>query len=172
MSNTSPIPFTWTGAAMEPLPGFAKRADAQFVIGEKYVLEVVEERSAASHRHYFAALRDGWLNLPERLAQQFQTTESLRKFALIKCGYANQRQLVCRSASEAKKVAAFVQPADEYAIVSTIGSVVTVFTAQSQNMRSMDKKTFNESAAAVLDYVASLIGSSRQELADNAREVA
>ena len=56
------------------------------------------------------------------------------------------------------RVAAFVRPLDDFAVVETDGLVVTVYTAKSQSMRAMGKKTFQESKDAVLRVIAELIG--------------
>lgn len=171
--SAAPVTFIWTGEAMSPAgSGFARMCDKRFVIGERYRLDEISERSGASHNHYFAALNDAFLNLPEDLSERFQTSESLRKFALIKCGYADQRQIVCASKAEAQRVAAFIKPMDEYAIVTASEAVVTVYTAKSQSMRAMGKAEFEKSKGNVLDYVASLIGTTPGTLAQNAGRAA
>jgi hypothetical protein len=154
----SPISFTWDGEAMQPHRRFHNKCAEAFVIGESYMLEEIQVRSTKSHSHFFAALNDGWMNLPEDQSERFPTVEHLRKFALIKCGYADQRQIVCSSKAEAQRIASFVRPMDEYAIVAVTESVVTVWTAKSQSMRAMGAKVFQESKTAVLDYIASMIG--------------
>jgi hypothetical protein len=50
---------------------------------------------------------------------------------------------------------------DEYAIVSVREAVVRVFTAQSQNMRAMGAKQFQESKQAVLDQLDDMLGVDR-----------
>ncbi|RJP45509.1 hypothetical protein C4587_00875 [Candidatus Parcubacteria bacterium] len=153
--------------------GRSKRdADHEYVIGEIYRLERIEERSEASHRSYFAAIREAWANLPEHLAERFPTPEHLRKYALIRCGYATQRQHVCASKAEAQRFAAFVRPIDEYSIVTTQGNIVTVWTASSQSYRAMKKQRFLESQRAVRDYCASLIGVNADNLQENAGKAA
>lgn len=169
---TIPILYAWTGTAMEPLKRFHNAVNALFVIGQVYNLEVIEERSSASHRHYFASLHDAWLNLPEDQAERFATSEHLRKFALIKTGFADSRQMVCSSKAEAIRFAAFVRPCDEYALVTVAGQVVTIYTAQSQSTKAMGKKRFQESKDAVLEYVSSLIGVDPRQLAHNAGKAA
>jgi hypothetical protein len=153
-----PLVFTWDGEAMQILPRFAKAADKRFVIGEIYALDEVHERSAKSHAQYFAALREGWLNLPDHLAQQFPTQEHLRKHALIRAGFRDERSIAASSRAEALRLAAFVKPIDEYAIVTTSGSLVVVYTAKSQSYRHMGKAEFQRSKQAVLDFVDSLLG--------------
>jgi hypothetical protein len=90
------------------------------------------ERSSASHRHYFAAVYDAWLNLPEIDAERFPTADHLRKYALIRAGYCDTRELVCASKAEAVRVGAFMKPMDPYALVAISGAVVRVYTAKSQ----------------------------------------
>lgn len=158
------LPFRWTGDAMEPLRGFQKRADAAFVVGEVYRLEPVEERSAASHRFYFASVNEAWQNLPERLAIEHPTAEHLRKWALCKTGFANERQMVASSKAEALRLAAFIKPMDEFAVVEVRDAVVRVWTARSQSIRAMGKADFELSKRAVLDKLAQLIGVTTDEL--------
>lgn len=154
----------WTGEAFVPLARFRKQCDAEFVVGERYRLTTVEERSAASHRAYFATVAEGWANLKDSDAERFPTPDSLRKYALIKCGFADERQIVCRSAAEATRLSAFIAPMDAYALVVARGPVVTVWTARSQSMRAMGKGQFLKSQAAVRDLIAAMIEVKPDEL--------
>lgn len=153
---SGPQPFRWTGSAMEPLR--PRAADRAFVIGEVYTLETVEQRSGPQHRFYFAALAEAWRNLPDALAEEYPDAETLRKKALIRTGYRDERSIVCASKAEARRVAAFVAPMDRYAIVAVSESVVRVWTAKSQSMRAMGRQEFGESIEAVLAFCAGLIG--------------
>ena len=97
-----PILYRWDGEAMTPATQrFAREADKQFVVGEEYPLIVHEHRSAASHKHYFAAISDAWESLPESMAGEFPTSEHLRKRALIMAGYRDERSIVAASKAEA-----------------------------------------------------------------------
>lgn len=154
-----PILCAWTGEEMRPVNGlWAKRADQQWVIGEKYMVEIRHERSSASHRQYFAAINECWQNLPAALAAQFPDPERLRKYALCMTGYRDERSIVCSSRAEARRIAAFIAPMDDYAIVSVNEAVVVVWTAKSQSTRAMGKAQFQASKEAVLEFLASLIG--------------
>lgn len=160
-----PLPFQWSGEAMVPTRGFAALADKQFVVGEVYTLEEADgARSAASHRHYFAAVYDAWLNLPELEAERFPTAEHLRKYALIRAGYCDARELVCASKAEAVRVGAFMKPMDPYALVAISGAVVRAYTAKSQRPKAMGKRVFQESKDAVLGVLAGMIDVSREQL--------
>lgn len=165
-----PQRFTWNGQAMVPtMPGVAKR---QFVKGESYLLELVGERSYKSHAHYFAALHEGWQNLPHHLLSHFPSAEALRKYLLIKCGYHDVRTVGCASPEEARRMAAFIKPLDEYAIVTTEGVIVQVHTAKSQSMKTMKRKEFQKSKHDVLDALGAMIGVDRRTLDDNAGQAA
>lgn len=165
-----PMVFQWDGLAM--IPARAKLADQLFVVGEHYTLVQHRDRSQASHNHYFAAIHDAWLNLPEELAERFPTSEHLRKFALIKAGYCDSQSIVCASKAEAGRVAAFVRPTDEFSIVAVNGATVTRYTAKSQSMRAMGKKVFQESKDAVLEVVAAMINVAPRELSAEAGRAA
>ncbi len=161
---TAPLPFRWTGEAFEPLPRARRACDEAFVIGEVYTLAEEKARSSNSHRHYFAMVNEAWATLPEHMAAQFPTAEHLRKFALIRTGFADSRQIVAASKAEALRLAAFIRPLDEYGLVTVEGAVVTHWTAQSQSTRAMGGNLFQESKSAVLDYIAGLSGAQAGDL--------
>lgn len=154
----TPVTFTWDGESMVALRRFAKLCDQQFVIGEDYTMVVAEPRSRASHNHYFACIELAWLNLPEDLAEQFPTSEHLRKYALIKAGFADERSIVCGSKAEAQRVAAFIKPMDHFAIVVVSEATIKVYTAQSQSNKAMGSKVFQGSKDAVLDVISKMVG--------------
>lgn len=157
--NEVPIRFHWDGEVMKPAsPLWARKADERFVVGMEYPLEEIHQRSNQTHRHYFAVVKEAWQSLPDHLAARFETAEHLRKYALIKARFFDKRSIHCASVLEARKVAAFIRPMDSYAIVTTEGSVVTIWTAQSQDHRHMDKATFQRSKQGVLEVIGDLLG--------------
>lgn len=160
----TPLLARYTGDGFELLGRSKKDADAVYVIGQRYILDVLEERSAASHRHYFSMIAGCWSNLPEHLAERFASPEMLRKTALMHCGYRDERSIVCSSRAEAKRLAAFVKPIDEYAIITTEGSTVSIWTAKSQSMRAMGKQVFQKSKDETLAWISALIGVEPQQL--------
>lgn len=165
MSTTAPpVPCVWDGDAFVPPSRFAKLCDKHFVVGESYPLVVHEARSQASHSHYFAALNEAWKNLREDVAERFPTSEHLRKYALVKAGFADERSIVCASKAEAQRVAAFIRPMDDYAVIVVREATIKVFTAKSQSMRAMGKADFQASKEAVLDVVSGMIGVKTGEL--------
>ena len=156
--NIPPIIFAWDGEAMKPATRFmATLADKNYVIGENYRLAPHQARSNASHNHYFASVEDAWRTLPEHLADDYPSSEHLRKKALIRAGFADERSVVCASKAEALRVAAFVRPLDDYAIVTVSKATVHVYTAKSQSMRAMGAAEFQASKEAVFTFLDSLL---------------
>lgn len=169
---SAPLLFAWEGDVMRPLPRFAKEADKRFVIGERYRMDVIEERSANSHNHFFASLNDAWHNLPEDEAERFPTPDHLRKWCLIRAGYADHRSIVCASKAEAQRVAAFIKPMDEFAVVTVSGPVVNVFTAQSQSMKAMGKAAFQDSKTKALEIAWAMAGVDLEQATQHAGRAA
>lgn len=167
-----PLPFRWNGEAMAPLPRFAKDCDKHFVVGEIYRLVEHEDRSIRSHQHFFASVNEAWKNLPDDLMEQFPTPDHLRKYALIKAGFADSRQLVAASKAEARRIASFVRPCDEYAVVAVHEAVVTIWTARSQSMKAMGARDFQASKDAVLNIAAGMIRVTPETLQANAGRAA
>ncbi|BAQ49468.1 hypothetical protein [Methylobacterium aquaticum] len=172
MSTLLPVEFTWTGDAMQPLGRFRGLCDRQFVIGESYILTELEERSSKSHAHFFACVRDGWSSLPEDLAGRFPSPDHLRKWALIKAGFRDEVSFVASSKAEAARIAAFLRPVEDTAVVRVKDAVVIRWTAKSQSMRAMGKDDFQRSKDAVLAVIDELIGTAPGTLSREAGRAA
>lgn len=157
MSALPPMPYRWNGEAMELEPRFRRAADREFVIGATYHLVIHEERSQASHSHYFAVIKAIWESLGEEDAARFLTADHLRRYGLIRSGYRNERTFVCGSNAEAVRMVAFLRPLDEYAIFSVKDAVVVEWTAKSQSYRAMGKEEFQASKDAVIAVLAAMI---------------
>lgn len=167
-----PITFSWDGEHMVPLCHLERLCDKYFVIGQTYQMVEQQERSHRSHAHYFACVNEAWKNLPEDLTERFPTSEHLRKYGLIRAGFADSRQIVASSKAEARRIASFVKPCDEYAVITAKDCVVTIWTARSQSMRAMGKIDFQRSKDGVLDALAKIIGTTTDDLKRNAQEAA
>lgn len=156
----APLLLRYDGDGAFKAPGdyWASKADAEFVAGQTYRLVEHQERSSATHNHYFASIADAWASIPDELLAEYPSAEHLRKKMLIKCGYADERSIVCASKAEAQRVAAFVRPMDGFAVVIVRDAVVRVYTAQSQSYRAMGKAVFAASKEAVLNAIANLLG--------------
>lgn len=148
--------FTWDGEAM--VPRHPRRADQLFVVGETYPLIIHEDRSAASHSHEFAWLREAWLNLPEALADIYPSPEHLRKRALIEAGFYDETIVDAGNNAAALRVAAVFRAREEFSLVIVRGPAVVIRTAKSQSRRAMNKREFQESKAAIMEVIAGMIG--------------
>jgi len=138
---------------------FARKADEQFVVGQAYLMEPVGGRSKVSHNHYFATIADAVENLPDELREIYPTSEHLRKKALIRKGYRDEREHVCGSDAEALRLAATIRPLDTYAIIETRGRVVRIWTAKSQSHAAMPGNgEFQQSKSDVLEFIDALLG--------------
>ena len=162
MTAIPAIAFDWDGEVMRPR--HPRLADRHFVIGETYRLAVQEDRSSASHAHFFASIAEAHTNLPDEWAQRLPTPEHLRRFALIKAGFADSQTFVASSRAEAQRLAAFIRPVDEFAVVTVEGPTVTRYVAKSQSYRAMGKADFQASKDAVLSIVSAMIGVTTEDL--------
>lgn len=156
---TDPLWFRWNGAVM--VPTRVELAARQFRPDGHYLLEAHHERSYQRHKAYFASLHHAWSSLR---VDDFPTPEHLRKFALIRCGYYDERVLFCDNPQSAERTAAFIRPMDDFAIVIRDNNLVRVETAKSQSYKAMGRDEFNQSMEDVLNYVAGLIGVSTEDL--------
>ena len=162
----NPLNFYFDGDVMVPVVKAA--CERAYQRGHTYRLAEYDERTMRSHRHYFACIRTAWQNLPEAVAARYPTSEHLRKHALIVAGYADERTIVAADGPNAQVIVSLVEAFNEYSVCRIQGNVVRVWTPQSQSMRSMGKKVFEQSKQAVLGRLATLIGVSLKSLCDQA----
>lgn len=171
--DNRPVLCAWDGEAFYPAGRYwAKLADRQFVVGERYPIQVWEERSVISHNHYFACVAEAWKNLPEDMAMLYPTPPHLRKRALIQAGYYDETIVDAGSKAAALRVASFVRPSDDFALVFVRDQFVIRRTAKSQSRKAMGKKDFQESKQAVLDIVSEMVGVTTTDLQGNAGQAA
>lgn len=156
-----PIYFVWTDeGAFRPLTDYlAKKCDEYFVVGERYRMAEEPERSMKSHAHFFAELNDMWKSLPEHLEADFPSFEHFRKHCLILAGFCDKRTFVASSHAEALRLAAFMRPVDQYAVIVVQNKLVVMMTAQSQAIPAMRSKDFQKAKDAVFNQAAILMGS-------------
>jgi hypothetical protein len=146
------------------MPRFKRQCDRQYVVGEEYVLTVLEPRSRATHSHYFACVSEGWKNLPEDIAVDFPSSEHLRKWCLCKTGWATMKTFPCESHDHARSLAIFARSADEFAVIEVRGEIVRIHQAKSQSAAAMGKEEFQKSKSDVLDKIAELIDVTPKQL--------
>jgi hypothetical protein len=157
---TDPLWYRYNGAVMVPMR--PELAEAQFVPDYRYLLEAHHERSHARHRAYFASLHEAWQSLA---SDQWPTTEHLRKYALIRTGWRDERVFACESREQAERMAVWLKPFEQFAVITTEGTLVRAWTARSQSYKAMGRDDFNRSMDDVLDYVAGLLGIPKDVLA-------
>lgn len=165
--SAPPIRFAWNGDALVPAGGFATRqANEHFVVGEQYRMVEHADRSVNSHNHFFATISDAHGSLPDEFLEIYPTPEHLRKKALIRKGWRDEREFVCDSKAAAERLAAFMKPLDDYAIIEARETVVRVWTARSQSKKAMPGKgEFQRSKQDVLDFIDDLLGVERGDTA-------
>jgi len=142
--------------------------------GEVVHVTIERGRSMASHRHQFAWVKDAWLNLPEAVQGQpwAETAETLRKHALIATGYHQMQVIDCGANATARRVRDATLPvailAHGYALAQVRGSILTIWTPESQSLRAMGAERFKASKAAILEWIAAQIGVEPETLARSA----
>lgn len=182
MRRHAPIVFEWravdvadpkTGEvskalAMLPIERFAVLAKREFEIGQMYrfgdVVVGGDVRSTQHHKRYFAALRDAFNNLPEKIAARWPTVEHFRHWLLIETNWKDEKEIHCEDETYAKRLATFVRSESPYARIRILTNpttgkktIVMIERAMSQDYGAMDKETFKQSSDAVLDLAAHLI---------------
>lgn len=60
--------------------------------------------------------------------------------------------------ADAERVAAFMRPMDEYAIVVPVNCVVRVWTAKTQKKSAMNAKEFQKSSKPGINFIDDLLG--------------
>jgi hypothetical protein len=163
-----PVLMQWDGESLHPVRGQEKLADTEFVIGQRYRMVELEDRSMASHRHEFAWLKTAWDNLPEHLAPAYPSPEHLRKRALIAAGFCSEIITDAGSRAAAERVAATCRFLDEFALVEVRGSAVVVRRAESQSWKAMGRERFQASKTAIMEIVADMIGVPQSHLTEEA----
>lgn len=103
------------------------------------------------------------MNLPEG-DTRFPTAQHMRKYLLVKAGFADERTIVCDTKRDAKNLALAARDLDGYAVIECRDTVVKIWTAKSQSAQAMGPDEFKASKDAVLDLAAKEIGVTRGEL--------
>lgn len=161
----------WDGEVLTPTGHYGLSAAREAMEpGDVVIVEIDHPRSQNSHRHQFAEINEAWRHLPESLqeAPWAASPETLRKHALIATGFADTYSIDCGAKATAERVRMALASAEAgkhgYAIAKVRGPLVVVWTPQSQSMRAMGGKRFQESKQAVLNWIAAQIGVETEEL--------
>lgn len=166
MTDFRPASFEWckvalgdkTTMAMVPYHRYLQICERQFIEGESYFLDVTQEASSVSRKHFFATVSEAWKNLPEKIAGRWPTSEHLRRWCLIKSGYCDIATIPLQTKQEARQVAALARRLDSFAVITIQSCVVTVATAHSQSARGMGRELFQRSKEDCFRVLAELIG--------------
>ncbi len=143
--------------AMVPMARYRNVAVRQFGDGGEFTLEPVAERSMASHNAYFAAVNEGFKNLPEKTAARWPSSTHMRKWILCETNWFDEKEFDLTSEKHAKALATFIRTEDEYARIAIRGTKVVVRKARSQSFAAMGKKDFEASKRDVLDLLESMV---------------
>jgi hypothetical protein len=161
----------WDGQTLTPVGAYGlSAARDKMDDGDLVIVEVDHPRSINSHRHQFAEIAEAWRHLPEavQMHEWAASPETLRKHALIVTGYRNTYQIDCGANATAERVKKALHDAEAgkhgYAIAQARGPVVIVWTPESQSMRAMGAKRFQQSKDAVLNWIAQQIGVTAEQL--------
>lgn len=174
--NLEPVAYVWDGSSnMVVLDRFRALARRQYYAGGEYVLVPYKQRSKESHDHYFACIKKGFDNLPEKWTyhkngkRRFDSPMHLRKWCLVKEGYADQTDVVCTTEEQAAGLVTAVRKMDPYAVMQWDGKIMSIWNAQSQDHASMGHDEFQLSKTRVLERIADMIGISLAQLTKNAK---
>jgi hypothetical protein len=192
VSRKQPIVYVWKQVevtdehgeitrvnAMVPLLRYHNVAMRQFAEGAEYILAEVEERSRASHNHYFAALHQGFENLPEKIQARWQDVEHMRAWLLVETDWCEDTEFKADDKKEQMRLATFLRIGRPYARISVPSTRsgdgkyrVIVKTPYSQSLKEMKKDRFEASKKAVLDLLEQFVGVPLGTLMKNAGESA
>lgn len=157
-----------------PVERYNKICKQQFTPGEQYPMMVVEPRDMKSHSHYFASINETWKNLAEEVAKNFPTSEHLRAYALIECGYCDSTTFECDSEAHAKGLALLARKMQPYCRIKIRGNVVEIRVPHSQRIApppiGMTNETFRKSKRDVLDLISALAHTDRQTVLNETAE--
>jgi predicted nuclease with TOPRIM domain len=172
------LSLRWEGDGFKTLAVSQMWCDAHLVVGRIYKLEPVQPRSVQSHKHQFAFLKEGYDQLPEKYAEQFENAEHLRKWLLIMERYADVEEHQFHDRFDMQKAIALerrVAKLDKtYAIIRPDYDNLTyrVITAKSQSVKEMGPREFQESKQRILERLSLMIGTTPEELTKNAGRAA
>lgn len=183
-----PVVFTWQNVevvdadgvaerrlAMVPLKRYGNVCARQYHEGEEYPLVPLEARSRSSHNHFFAALADGFANIPEDLGLVqrrlglktippggWKDEEHFRAWALCETGWCDVDEFDFDSPKDAVTFARYCRKKDDdrgaYTMILVRGKHVTIRSPKSQSAASMSKEPFEHSKRDVLDLLETMTG--------------
>lgn len=158
--------------AMVPLKRYDNLAKRQYLAGSEYPLVPLEARSRASHSHYFAAINEGYKNLPEKIAARWPTSEHFRKWCLVETGWFHESEIECANEKLARQTAVLMRSFDGYARISVHGPKVIIRRPRSQSAAAMSRPEFEASKKDVLELAEHMIAVPKGSLRKEAERIA
>ena len=164
MTTETQIVCGWINYAFVPIARFEKQCRANFVAGERYIVEVLHQSDWIGRKAYFGKVAQLFRNWPERLDRQFDSAEHLRAWALIRTRHRVERPHVCATNAEALRLAVALRTEKPYCEVSIHDKIVFVWEALSQAAQAMGAKEFAKSSNDVIGFLCDLVGTTEDEL--------
>ncbi|MFA7308095.1 MAG: hypothetical protein WC026_15645 [Hyphomicrobium sp.] len=159
MRTPLPIVARYEGEGTFQALGRSKReADAEYVVGQVYRLDNIENRSTATHNHQFAWVAEAWRQLPEDLMDLYPSPEHLRKRALVQAGFYDETIIDAGTNAAALRVASEFRRRNDFSLVIVRGPAVVIRDPKSQSRRAMPAKEFQDSKTKIMDVIAEMIG--------------
>lgn len=103
---------------MVPLAQYRRHAGRQYQADAEYTLAPVEQRSKAQHNRYFAALKEAYDSMPEKVSARWESVNHFRYWALIEVGAFTEKEFTFEgrdSEIQARRLGTFAQTEDEHA---------------------------------------------------------
>lgn len=142
-----------------------------FKEGELYFFKADQKRYWPRHQWFMATIRSCWESLPEHLKEEYPSPDFLRKRMLVLAGYSKITKIRYSSREDAYTTAALISKfMDDYSVIQVDGSTIKIETARSQAIKIskdddlMDNDEFKRSCDNVLDLIAILLGTSRNDI--------
>ena len=160
----------WDGEALTPTGHYGLSAAREAMEpGDVVIVEIDHPaRKTRTGTSLPRSMRHGGTSESLQEAPWAASPETLRKHALIATGFADTYSIDCGAKATAERVRMALASAEAgkhgYAIAKVRGPLVVVWTPQSQSMRAMGGKRFQESKQAVLNWIAAQIGVEAEEL--------
>jgi hypothetical protein len=171
--QVGPIVYEWDGFVLRPLPGRNfDAARAHYSLGERTSQVPYDQRSKATHNHYFAIIHAAWQNWPENYETAIANEDALRKHALIRTGHYDESACSFASSEDAAAYITMMTRAVDYAEFSTFEDVVIVRIAKTQKKKLMGAAVFQASKTDVLDFLSAHVGVDVTTLAAEAKKMA
>ena len=165
---TRELPIRTRGSeAVSPViqnPGYAIPAPSLL---EKIGIVLNRLRIFNRNRPEYSWIQAAWSNLPEIYEYEpwAASPDSLRKYAMIECGYADVETFYCTSEPAALDQAKrLLEQSTEYRLIETEGSVVRFYKAQEDYADTKSPEDRRMQEDRVFNYVASLMGTTPKQL--------